>query len=178
MSSCLFTLRANSTAKYSVRHECSRGGFARTWFLIAPAAAVLLVDVVTKAVMRREFERGQHHWLIDGWVGMQRTENRGVAFGVGAESSLVTVFVVIGIGILALLMLRSDLMAGPLGGIALGLTAGGALGNLIDRVPDGTVTDFLVLGPWPRFNIADSALTLGLITLVFAEVRTTVRQAQ
>jgi len=156
--------------------DVPRGGHARTWLLVAPAIGVLLADIVTKAVMRRELVRGQHHWLIDGWLGLQLTENRGVAFGIGDDSALVTAFVFVGIGVLALLILRSELTEGQLGGIALGLTAGGAVGNLIDRVPDGTVTDFLVVGPWPRFNIADCALTLGLIALIFVELRKSVRQ--
>ena len=73
---------------------------------------------------------------------------------------------------LMLVVLRTDLATGVSGAIALGAAAGGAISNLIDRFADGAVTDFFVIGPWPRFNVADAALTLGLLTLVIMEFRT------
>jgi signal peptidase II len=55
--------------------------------------------------------------------------------------------------------------------VATGLLAGGALGNLVDRIQAGAVTDFVDLSPWPPFNLADVAITLGVVLLVFLYVR-------
>jgi signal peptidase II len=54
---------------------------------------------------------------------------------------------------------------------AIGLISGGALGNLLDRVRLGHVVDFLSLGPWPNFNIADSAITVGVLALIWGLTR-------
>jgi len=51
--------------------------------------------------------------------------------------------------------------------ISLGLQLGGAFGNLLDRVLYGRVTDFIKIGPWPVFNVADSAVVVGMIILVW-----------
>ena len=55
--------------------------------------------------------------------------------------------------------------------IAAGLLAGGALGNLADRARTGSVVDYIDLGPWPVFNLADIAITLGIVLLVFSALR-------
>jgi signal peptidase II len=55
--------------------------------------------------------------------------------------------------------------------VALGLISGGALGNLIDRVRLGHVIDFLSVGPWPNFNVADSAITVGFVVLIWSLTR-------
>ncbi len=52
-----------------------------------------------------------------------------------------------------------------------GLLAGGAIGNVVDRVRDGAVTDFLKLPSWPAFNVADVAITLGVLALLFVVER-------
>ena len=51
--------------------------------------------------------------------------------------------------------------------ISLGLIIGGAFGNLIDRIRDGGVVDFISVGWWPAFNIADSAISIGIVILIF-----------
>jgi signal peptidase II len=55
--------------------------------------------------------------------------------------------------------------------VAIGVIAGGAVGNLIDRVRLGYVIDFLAVGPWPNFNVADSAITVGVLTLIWGWTR-------
>jgi len=155
--------------------EIPRRSDGRAWILMVPIIAVLIADVAVKSVMQERLQQGELHWLVDGWFGLQLTENRGVAFGIGADSPLTSVFVMVGIAVLALLVWRSPLKEKPVGWGMLGLTLGGALGNLIDRLPDGAVTDFLVVGSWPRFNVADSALTTGVIALAFLEIRSSGR---
>ncbi|HET7056936.1 MAG TPA: signal peptidase II [Thermomicrobiales bacterium] len=139
---------------------------------IVAGLAVLVVDFVTKTVMTRWLEWGEQRWLIDGWIGLELTRNRGLAFGLGNGSRITTLLVIAGFVALVWFILRSGLVEHPVGAAAFGLAVGGAMGNLIDRIRDGAVTDFFVIGPWPRFNIADSALTLGLIALALIEFRT------
>ena len=64
----------------------------------------------------------------------------------------------------------------PLFHVGAGFVAGGAIGNLIDRVRLGYVTDFVAIGPWPKFNIADSAITVGVLILVWSVSMTPDRQ--
>jgi signal peptidase II len=145
----------------------------RTLLMAAFAGLVVVAaDLVTKAAMAGWLEWGERRWLIDGWIGLELTRNRGLAFGLGSGSRVTTFVVIAGFVTLVWFIVRSGLVEQPVAALAFGMAVGGAIGNLIDRVPDGAVTDFFVIGPWPRFNVADSALTLGLITLALVEVRT------
>ena len=64
----------------------------------------------------------------------------------------------LGVAMLIWLIVASDHRRSLVGAAGAGGMLGGALGNLVDRLPDGSVTDFIALGPWPRFNLADTAL--------------------
>jgi signal peptidase II len=148
---------------------------ARHRFLVVAVVAglaVFVADVASKAIMTRRLEWGEQRWLIDNWIGLELTRNRGLAFGLGTGSRITTLLVIAGFIALVWFILRSGLVKHPVGAAAFGLAVGGAMGNLIDRIRDGAVTDFFVIGPWPRFNIADSALTLGLLALALIEIRT------
>lgn len=98
-------------------------------------------------------------------VVLDYVENRGAAFGVlqGAGAVLVVLAVAV-LGGLVWFCLRQPPGAWwGTGGV--GLIMGGALGNLVDRVRLGYVVDFVAIGWWPRFNLADSAITIGIICL-------------
>ena len=112
--------------------------------------------------------------IISGFFDLRYSENPGSAFGLfrGIPGARYLLFVV---GVVALLVVASYLKrAAPEGrrlGVELGLLAGGALGNIIDRVAFGRVTDFVVwkvgTHEWPTFNIADAALVVGVVGLLF-----------
>ena len=105
-----------------------------------------------------------------GWRWSTR-ENRGAAFGL--FSGLVPILTVASIAILMGLLLHY-LRAGTapaLANVAIGAIAGGALGNLVDRVRLGHVVDFVSVGPWPNFNVADSAITIGVLILIWGWTR-------
>ena len=114
-----------------------------------------------------------------GFLRLVRVQNTGASFGVfqGHSSALV---VVAAVGVVALLFLlvvlrrRYPLLAKMPNMIALSLMLGGAAGNLIDRLAnDGSVTDFLSVGVWPAFNVADSAVVVGAVIAAYSLVRLT-----
>jgi signal peptidase II len=131
---------------------------------------VAVFDLLVKRAMTGWLDTGRERWLVDGWFGLELTRNRGIAFGIGEGSAWVMLLVVLGTVLLVAFASRAGLAVSAAGPIALGLAIGGALGNLVDRAADGSVTDFFVVGPWPRFNVADSALTLGLLLLVTMDI--------
>jgi signal peptidase II len=134
------------------------------------AAAVVLVvvavDQLTKALVRDGIPRGERRAVLPG-VELVHVRNRGIAFGLlDGRSVLLTVLVG---GALALLLAYFALHADrPLLWLATGLLLGGALGNLLDRLRDEAVTDFIDLPLWPAFNVADMAITAGVLVLLAA----------
>ena len=137
----------------------------RAWLLAALLAlGVLIADQVAKAIAEERITIGEQIEVL-GPLEFTLTHNRGVAFGLagGAGAPLVLV-TLIALGAVLYLFSRSP--ARPWMWLAVGLLAGGALGNLVDRVRLGHVTDFIDLPPWPPFNLADVAITFGVILLV------------
>ena len=103
-----------------------------------------------------------------GFFRITHVQNTGAAFGLFQDQSFIlTIVALVGIIILlvyALLIYRRFPFAGNiLGRLTLGLVLGGTVGNLIDRLRLGYVTDFIGVGIWPSFNIADSAVVIGVI---------------
>ena len=92
--------------------------------------------------------------------------NKGVAFGLGGDISAVLIgaTIVLLVGLLVFLAFRGG--GGWLVWLPAALLLGGALGNLADRVRDGAVTDFIDLPLWPTFNLADVAITAGVLLLL------------
>ena len=107
----------------------------------------------------------------DGWVALEYAENRGAAFGL--FSSLTPVLIFVSIAILAGVLVQFMRSSNPtlLRIISVGAIVGGALGNLIDRARLGYVVDFVAIGPWPNFNVADTAITLGALGVIWGWVR-------
>lgn len=127
------------------------------------ALLIVAVDQLTKALARGGVEPGEPVDLPLG-IHLVRVENRGIAFGL-LDDAGVGVIIVAALAFLALLayfLVRGDRdrLWFPIG-----LLAGGAVGNLIDRVREGFVTDFIDLPAWPAFNVADVAITLGTLIL-------------
>ncbi len=103
-----------------------------------------------------------------GFFRIIHSQNTGAAFGLfQGQSFPLTIFAFSGIAAILLFTLlfyhRFPLLDSKLGKPALGLILGGTIGNLIDRLRLGYVTDFIGVGIWPSFNIADSAITVGAI---------------
>lgn len=148
---------------------------ARAWSLAgALAALVLAADQVAKAAIEANLVPGDQVDVL-GPLGLTLAHNRGVAFGIagGAGAPLVLV-TLLALGVVAYLFARDPARPGMW--VATGLLAGGAIGNLVDRLRADQVTDFLDLGSWPPFNLADVAITAGVLLLVFLYLRESERE--
>lgn len=137
----------------------------RAWLRAGGLAAVVLIcDQVTKTIAEERIAIGEQIELL-GPLELTLTHNTGVAFGLAGGAGAPLVFVTL-IALGAVVYLFSRNPARPWMWLAIGLLAGGALGNLVDRVRLGKVTDFIDLPPWPPFNLADVGITVGVVLLV------------
>jgi signal peptidase II len=138
--------------------------------IAAVALAVVAVDQLTKAWVVRTLGPDQPNHrrdLLGSWFSLEYVQNRGTAFGLfGGGGPFVLSLVAFGFVILAIAVRRIS-RPSTWFLLAAGLVAGGAIGNAIDRVRIGHVTDFIAVSVWWRFNIADSAVTIGVLILVW-----------
>ena len=105
--------------------------------------------------------------LIGEWFSLEYAENRGVAFGLLANNSdLVLVASLVVLTLVVVYALRR-LGGTPSFWLGIGLLTGGAVGNVIDRLRLGYVIDFVAIGPWPNFNVADTGISFGVALLAF-----------
>jgi signal peptidase II len=130
------------------------------------AAAVLIVDQLTKQVVMALLPTS-HPIRVTGWLHLTYLENRGAAFGVLQNQTLFFIVVgfVVAVGLIA--SYRYLPAVPPLLNLGLGLQLGGALGNLVDRLRQGYVVDFVDLSWWPVFNVADAAILVGVAILAY-----------
>jgi signal peptidase II len=129
------------------------------------AVAVVVADQVAKAIVRGEISRFEEHKLVLG-IKLINTRNTGVAFSMFSDGGpLVVIIAFIALG--ALLAFFVTHIHKRLVWLPTGLLLGGAAGNLIDRIRIGAVTDFVKIPHWPAFNVADIAVTLGVISLIY-----------
>jgi signal peptidase II len=141
------------------------GAGARAWRLAgALCVGIVLLDQVAKAIVESELVPGEQIEVL-GPIGLTLAHNEGVAFGLASGSAAPLIaFAVLALGFVGFLLARNPSTPGMW--VAVGLVAGGALGNLLDRLRAGEVTDYVEIGSWPPFNLADVAITVGV--LVFA----------
>lgn len=145
-------------------------GATRPWVLAgALCAGVLAADQVAKSVVEGRLYPGEQVDVL-GPLSLTLAHNTGVAFGLagGAGAGLVLVTVA-ALALIGYLFSRDPTRRGMW--VAVGLLAGGALGNLIDRVTADAVTDFIDVGSWPPFNLADVAITVGVVLMVLIYLR-------
>lgn len=154
--------------------KTERGLFAQDsgrWLGLAAAVAlaVIALDALSKWAIELEIGPNAartHLEILGDVVELRYTANAGVAFGLLRDSSTIAGLLV-GIVIVPLVIVLVVLaLRGALWAFASGLVLGGAAGNLIDRIGDQTVTDFVSVGRWPSFNVADASITVGAIILI------------
>ena len=138
------------------------------------AGAVVALDQISKAIALDRLLLGVPIAVIDGLLALTLVLNPGLAFGLLGSVPLAWRWTVAALSLVALAVLaRVALRVLPAGGwtgrMAIGLIFGGAVGNLIDRARFGAVVDFVDVywrgWHWPAFNVADSAITVGVALL-------------
>jgi signal peptidase II len=146
--------------------QSARGAGLRTAVLFA---CVVAADQLVKQLVTAALQRGEERDLVAG-IKLVNTRNTGVAFG-QLQGAGVIVSVLIAAAVVALLVYVARNAQRRLIWLPAGLLLGGALGNVIDRVREGAVVDFLKLPHWPAFNVADAAITIGVLTLLYVMER-------
>ena len=144
-----------------------------TWLpralFLGAAVIILALDQATKGLVRTFMDRGEI-WP-DGWpIRLHHVTNTGAAFGIlKDQTGFLIVTTVIGLAAIYLYYRYPpfDHLVAP---IAIGMMLGGAIGNLVDRVRLGRVTDFIDFPFWPSFNVADSSITIGIAVLLLGYV--------
>jgi signal peptidase II len=139
---------------------------ARPWLLaLLITLGVIVIDQLAKRLVEDSIAPGEEHRLLPG-VQLVNTRNHGVAFGF-LPGSHVAVTILIGVALLILLAYFARHARQRLIWLPTGMLMGGAIGNIIDRLRAGSVTDFIKLPlGWPPFNLADASITLGILALV------------
>ena len=142
--------------------------------------ATLITDRWTKALIRNRLDLNESISVIDGFFNITYVRNTGVAFGIfssissPAKSALLSLFTAFAAAVVITYSVRSP-ARNRLLQIALSLILGGALGNLYDRLAYGYVVDFLELYAgsyhWPSFNVADAAISTGVVLLAIEIIR-------
>ncbi len=152
------------------------------------AAVVALADQLTKLLIAGYIDGRESRVIVDGFFNLVNWSNTGAAWGIFQRYNLLLAAVSV-LTIVALYVFRHSLQLGRMGnGIAIGFVTGGIVGNLIDRLRLGHVVDFLdfytntepvaswlgrTLGSnhWPAFNVADSAICVGVVLYIIASWR-------
>ena len=138
---------------------------SRAWLSAATLLClVVALDQLTKAVVRSQIEAGERREVLS-FLDLVHVRNDGVAFGALAGNGAV-VIAVVAIAFVALCAYFFRNAQRPWVWLPTGLLLGGAVGNAIDRIRLGAVTDFVKFPHWPAFNVADSAITIGVIALL------------
>ena len=130
---------------------------------------VIVLDQATKALVRSGIALGDRDAVFPG-VELVHVRNEGVAFSRFSGGGTI-VAVIVGAALLALVVYFATHLDKPLVWLPTGMLLGGALGNVIDRIRDGAVTDFIKLPGWPAFNVADISITFGVLVLLYVTER-------
>ena len=138
-------------------------------FLLPIATVIIILDQITKYIIRNTLEYNEI-WMPWDWLmpyaRIVHWQNTGAAFGIGQGMNLF--FVILAFFVMVMIIYyfphipREDFFLR----LALSLQLGGAGGNLVDRLLQGHVTDFISVGSFPVFNIADSSITIGVGVLI------------
>jgi signal peptidase II len=127
-------------------------------------ASVVAIDQVTKALVRSGIAVGDENGVFPG-IQLVHVKNKGVAFGALSGKPAVMIIVLAALGGLVVWFFLHSTRRHVW--IPTGLLLGGAVGNILDRVRDGSVTDFIKIPLWPAFNVADMAITFGVLSLLW-----------
>ena len=153
------------------RGKESRAG-RRTDLLVALglALAVFVLDQGLKSVVEASIRAGESIPVIPGFLSITHVRNDGAAFGIlGGSQLLLLVGSVVAVGVVLWMLFAEQ--RSKLATLACGLILGGAAGNLLDRLTNGEVTDYVHFSFWYVFNAADAAITVGVALLLLSTFR-------
>lgn len=131
---------------------------------------LFIADQLTKALVRFNFVPGESRPIIDGVIHLTYVRNTGAAFGLFQGQTWLLVALTVVLGFFAFMYRHEFARATPGVRVAYTLGISGALGNFVDRIWLGWVTDFIDLRVWPVFNVADSAIVVGVGLLIWFTV--------
>ncbi len=162
--------RTSDGASAPAAREPAVRSWYRDWVLLGALLSVFVADQVTKELVRLWMVEGEAI-PAEGLLRLQYVVNRGSAFGLFQGQTL---FLIVasgaGLALLAFFYRRHSHLSLLLR-LGVGLMLGGALGNLVDRLLLGGVTDFIAVGWWPNFNLADSSIFVGVAAVAVALLR-------
>lgn len=144
-----------------------RGQLRRHLLFLGAAALVVALDQITKVIVRESLELGEREWLAQ-FFAFSHVANDGGAFGIfGGANTILAVSAVVAIAIVLAYYLWPPLNHWLIRS-GLALILGGAVGNLLDRIYQGHVTDFIDFIHFPAFNVADAAINMGVAAVIIA----------
>ena len=146
------------------------------------AAATVLLDQVTKNAVARNLGLCERVPVLGSTLRLTHIRNSGAVFGMMRGAGAYFTFFSVVAAVVLIAVLFFSRRASRVVRISLGLVLGGAVGNLIDRLRFGAVVDFIDIGigetaRWPCFNVADTAITVGVILLVLNSLTRSVHRA-
>lgn len=146
------------------------GRAERAWrFAGALCGLVVVLDQAAKGLVEEHLVPGQQVDVL-GPLALTLSHNSGVAFGLAAGGGVrLVLLTAAALFVVGVLFARNPTRPGMW--VAVGLLAGGAIGNLADRIRTDAVTDYIAVGGWPNFNLADVSVTAGVLLLALAYAR-------
>lgn len=149
----------------------SKGLFSRLpWTLCAISLSVLVVDQISKALVQGHFgpcAYAPSQSIVPDWLSLTYTCNSGAAFGIMANQALLFIVIAAVVAGIVIAYARFLPTQRPLLKVSLGLQLGGAVGNIVDRIHQGYVVDFIAVKSFPVFNLADSCIVIGVCLLAY-----------
>ena len=143
--------------------------------LVCIAVVVVLLDQASKHFVVTRLAYGETLSLVPNILSLTYVRNFGAAFGLFYRQRLLFFGAMLILGVALLVLWREIVLVGRSAVWASGCLLGGALGNFLDRVRLGYVVDFVDVGFWPVFNVADSAIVMGTAVLSYVILRTELR---
>ncbi len=144
-------------------------------FVLLLGITVILLDQLTKQAIRSAFIYGESRPVIDGFFNLVYVRNDGAAWNILSGQSIILILISLVILVLLIVYRRSFLEDTGMHRIMFGLMIGGIVGNLIDRIRFGWVTDFLDFEfgsyHYPSFNVADSAICIAVALYLITNFR-------
>lgn len=129
---------------------------------------ILILDQVSKTLIRLFLPTNKSTTIIPHTLWLTHVQNTGASFSLFNNHNTILIFVAL--IVLGMMIYLYDLFKSGVERLCFSLLLAGIIGNLFDRIIFGSVTDFLDLGWWPVFNIADSAMVIGVLLLVGYEL--------